>query len=158
KGLLVQAPRRFKYSKRDPTGRRQAENRLNVLGETNPAEAQSGFQELRADPRIQAHGMGHFLDVGAKFLAKIGKRIRIADFQRQKRIRGVLDQLRAADGGDHEFRLVGVRAPAVVNRASALAFEDRTINFAKLLGGLGVFDANHDSVWMEKILYSRSFP
>ncbi len=39
--------------------------RLDVLGEAGPAEAQAGVQELRADALVVAHARRHLLDIGA---------------------------------------------------------------------------------------------
>src|SRR2546422_8387714 len=47
-----------------PHALRQPDERLDVLGQAETAEAQSGAEELRSDARVQAHGPSHLLDVG----------------------------------------------------------------------------------------------
>ncbi len=125
--------------------------RLHVLGKTETSIAEAGFEELAANARVEAHGMGDFLDVGADFFAEIGDDVGVADFQSEKRIRGVLDELGAVDGGDEEFGLVARRAGAVVHRAAETFFENRAVDFAEFGGGGRILDADNNAIRMEKI-------
>src|SRR5258708_5457893 len=104
--------------------------RLHVLGKTETSIAEACVEELAANARVEAHGMGDFLDVGADFFAEIGDDVGVADFQRQKRIRGVLDEFGAVDGGDEEFGFVARRAGAVMYRAAETFFENPAADFA----------------------------
>src|SRR5260370_42452724 len=70
----------------------------------------------------------------------------------------MLDQLRAADGGNQEFRFVVVGALAVVNRAGEFALQNWPIDFAKLFGSCRIFDADHEAMGMEKVFDRRAFP
>src|SRR2546430_9286266 len=95
--------------------------------------------------------MGHFLEVCAYFIAKIGDHVGVTDFQREERIGGVLDELGAVDGGDEEFGFAARRAGSVVHRAAETFFENRAVDFAELRGGGGILDADNNPVRMEKI-------
>ena len=72
---------------------------------------------------IEPHGLRDFFHIRADFFAEVGDDVGVADFQGEERIGGMLDQLRAVDGGDQET--VGCRAirarTAFVNRATELA-------------------------------------
>src|SRR6266704_692789 len=84
-------------------GRRQVNESLNVLRETETSIAEAGLEELSTDTRVEAHGMSDFFHVGADFFAEIGNHVGITDFQREKGIRGVLDELGAVDGGNEKL-------------------------------------------------------
>ena len=101
--------------------------------------------------------MGHFLDICAYFFAKIGDHVGVADFQREERIRGVLDELGAVDGRDEEFGFAARGARSVVHRAAETFLENRAVNFAEFRGGGGILDADNDPVRMEKIRDGGAF-
>src|SRR5215467_13828717 len=69
----------------------------------------------------------------------------------------MLDQLRAADGGDQKFSLVGVGTFALVYRTGKLAFKNRAVNFTELFAGRRILHADHDAVGMEKVLNRSAF-
>src|SRR5262249_58038995 len=98
-----------------------------------------------------------FLHVGAKALAEIGDYVGIADLESQKGVGGVLDQLRAADRGNQEFRTGSRGAVAIVSRAGESALKNRIVDFAKERGCRVVLNADHDSVGMKEIVYGSSF-
>ena len=54
--------------------------RLHILGKAKTAKTETGFEELAADARIEADGVGDFLDVSSDALAEIGQDIGVADF------------------------------------------------------------------------------
>src|SRR5258708_37776322 len=132
--------------------------RLHVLGKTETSIAEACVEELAANARVEAHGMGDFLDVGADFFAEIGDDVGVTDFQRKKRIRSVLDELGAVDGGDEEFGFVARGAGAVVHWAAEALFENGAVDFAEFRGGGGILDADDDAVRMEKGKNSGGFP
>jgi len=101
--------------------------------------------------------VGNFLHVGAKFFAKIGDRVGIANFQREKRIRGVLNQLGAANGGHQKFRFVVIGTLAFVNGTGEFTLQDGAIDFAKLFGGGGILDAHNNAIGVEEILDGSAF-
>src|SRR5690349_18348357 len=113
---------------------RQVNERLNVFWKTEAAVAQPGFEELSANPRVQAHGASDFLDVGAKLFAQVRDDVCIADFEREKGVGGVLDELSAADGGDKKFGFLARRARPVVNRAVKTPIEDGAIDLPEFRG------------------------
>ena len=61
---------------------RQVDERLNVFRETEAAEAQPGFEELRADARIEPHRLRYFFHVGADLFANVRDHVGVTDFQR----------------------------------------------------------------------------
>ncbi len=101
--------------------------------------------------------MGNFLDVCADFFAEIGDHVGIADFEREKGIRGVLDELGAVDGGDEKFGLVARGAGSVVHRAAETFFENRAVDFAEFRGGGGILDTDNNAVRMKKIRDGGAF-
>src|ERR1700691_3181317 len=105
---------------------------LNIFRQAEATEAESGFQELLANARIESDGARDFLDVASEALAQIREDVGIGNFQAQERIRGVLDQFGAGDGGDQKFRLRSRRAFSGMNRARKPAFENGSVKFAKL--------------------------
>src|SRR5271155_2697271 len=92
--LLVNALGGFQNFKVHPHGGGKMDKSLNVLGKAEAPEAQSGFQELRADARIEAHGVRNLLNVRANPFAEVRDHIGVADLKRQERVGSVFDQLR----------------------------------------------------------------
>src|SRR5260370_14111961 len=136
---------------------RQMNEGLHVLWKTETAIAKPGLEELSADTRIESHGMRHFLDVSADFFAKIGHNVGVADFQREERIGGVLDEFGAVDGSDEEFRFVARRASSIVHRAAEIFLENWAVDFAELCRGGGILDADNNAVGVKKIINSGAF-
>ena len=130
---------------------------LHVLGETETAITEPGLEKLSADARVESHGMRNLLDVCADLFAEIGDHIGITDFQRQKRIRGVLDELGAVDGGNQKFGFAARGAGSVVHRAAETAFENRSVDFAEFGGGRGILDTDNNPVGMKKIRDGGAF-
>ncbi len=79
-------------------------------------------------PRIESHGMRHFFDVCTDFFAQIGDDVCITDFQSEERIRRVLNELGAVDGGDEEFSLVAWRAGPIMHGAKETPLENGTVD------------------------------
>src|SRR5437867_10825347 len=118
---------------------------LHVLWKTETTIAKPGLEELSADARVESHRMCDFLDVCADFFAKIGDDVGVADFQREERIRGVLDKFGAVDGGDEEFGFVARGAGSVVYRAAETFLEKGSADFVEFGGSGGSLDADHDA-------------
>ena len=110
----------------------RCDERLNILGQAESAKTEAGIQELRADARIQSHGASHFLDVAAQTFAEVGKHIGVGNLEAQERVRGVLDQLGAGDGGDQKCRAACRAGRSHCARGNGICFEDRLVNFAQL--------------------------
>ena len=72
---------------------RRLDQREGVLGEARAAEARAGMQEFGADAVVEADAAGDFLDIGADLLAQIGDLVDEGDLGREKRVRGIFDQL-----------------------------------------------------------------
>src|SRR5258708_12656715 len=98
-------------------GSRQVDESLHIFWKTETAVAESGFEELSADARVEPHGMGNFLDVCADFFAEIGDHIGIANFERKEGIRGVLNQLTAVNFADQQSGLLAPLAATLVHPA-----------------------------------------
>src|SRR5262249_7552996 len=141
----------------DADGASKMDEGLLILRKTKTSETQACRKKLSANARVETHGVGDFLDVGADALAKIGNNVGVADLQSEERIRGVFDELGAVDGGDQEFRGIIRRAGAVVHRAVECAIENRAIDLTQ--GGRGglVLDANDDAIGMEEIFNGGAF-
>ena len=73
--------------------------------------------------------MRDFVDVRADLFTKIRDDIGIADFQREKGIRSVFNQLGAVDSGDQEFRLVSWRTGSIVHGAPESFLQNGPVNF-----------------------------
>src|SRR5690242_5562352 len=131
--------------------------RLDVFREAKTTKAESSFQKLAADARVESHRVGDFFYVRSYLLAKISQHIGVADFQRQKRIRGVLDELGAVNGGNEKFSVAGSGTTSLVYRAVEFALKDRSVDFVQLCGGLIVVNTHHHPVRMEEIPNSRPF-
>ena len=82
-------------------------NALRSLGKQLPPKPSDGIQELASDARVHAHPVGDFLDVGAGQFAQHGDGVDVGNFQREKRIGGVLDQLRRIDVRHDDGRVIG---------------------------------------------------
>jgi hypothetical protein len=106
---------------------------------------------MRADARVQADAVEHFLDVRAELFREIGNHIGVGDLERKERIGGVLDEFGAVDRGGDPSRPRGGRAGRVVHGAMENLIEDGPIDFAELPFGRFIFDADDDAVRMEKI-------
>src|SRR6267154_1428218 len=150
--LLVDAFSGFQDVEIHTDRSRQVDERLHVLRKTETTVAKPGLEELSADACVESHGMRHFLDIGADFFAEIGDYIGVADFQREKRIGSMLDELGAIDGGDEEFRLVARRTGSIVHRAAKTLFKDGAVNLPEFGGGRGILNANDNTIGVEKII------
>src|SRR5467141_148451 len=155
--LFVDALSGFQYVEVHANLGRQMDEGLHVLWKTETAVTKPGLEELSADARVESHGMRHFLDVCADFFAKIGNDVGVANFQREERIGGVLDEFGAVDGGDEEFGFVAWRAGSVVHRAAKSFLENGAVDFAEFGGSGGILDADNDAVGMEKIKDGGAF-
>src|SRR6202007_1202904 len=117
---------------------RQVNKGLHIFRKAESPVAQAGPEKLPADARVQTHGMRHLLDVRAKLFAKIGNDVGVADFECEKGIRGMLNQLCAADGGDEKLGFLTRRASSVVHRATETSLQNRPVDFLELGGFRGV--------------------
>src|SRR5271163_1928458 len=93
--LFVDAFRDFQDFKVHTYRRGKVNECLNVLRKAKAAKTQSGLEELRANARVKAHSVRHFLNVCADSFAKVSDHIGVTDLQRQERVGSVLDELRA---------------------------------------------------------------
>src|SRR5579864_7586413 len=155
--LVVDALRFTKHGKVYAVAFGQAHKCLDVLGQAEAAKPEAGTKKVRADSRIQTDAVHHFLDIRAEFFRQIGNHIGVGNFQREERIRSVLDQFRAIDCGDHPSGSFHRGARAVMYRAFEFLFEHGTVNFVKLLFGPFVVDTDHDTIRVKKISNSRAF-
>src|SRR2546430_14876512 len=130
---------------------------LNVLWETETTVAQPGFEKLSADAGVESHGVGDFFHIRADFFAEIGNHVGITDFQREKRIGGVLDEFSAVDSGDEELGFAARGTRSVVHRATETPFENRTVDLAQFRGGGRILDADNNAVGMKKIRNGGGF-
>ena len=69
----------------------------------------------------------------------------------------MLDEFRAADGGDQKFGFLAGRASAVVHRAAKTLLQNGVVDFAQFRCRGGILDAHHNAVGMKKIFNRRSF-
>src|SRR5258707_15544527 len=136
--LFVDALSGFQYVEVHANLGRQMDEGLHVLWKTETTVTKPGLEELSADARVESHGMRHFLDVCADFFAKIGNDVGVANFQREERIGGVLDEFGAVDGGDEEFGFVARRAGSVVHRPAESFLATGTVDFAASSASLWV--------------------
>src|SRR5258707_9009085 len=136
--LFVDALSGFQYVEVHANLGRQMDEGLHVLWKTETTVTKPGLEELSADARVESHGMRHFLDVCADFFAKIGNDVGVANFQREERIGGVLDEFGAVDGGDEEFGFVARRAGSVVHRAAESFLGNWAVEFADPLRSGGI--------------------
>ena len=74
-----------------------------ILGEAGAAVAEAGAQELGPDAGVKAHAGGDVFDVRVDRFGEVGDGVDEGDFERQKSIGGVLDDLGALRGGDEQF-------------------------------------------------------
>src|SRR5260370_9260729 len=114
---------------------RQMDESLHILWKTKASVTETGFEELAADARIESHGMRHFFDVCTDFFAQIGDYVCITDFQREERIRRVLNELGAIDGGNEEFSLVAWRAGPIMHGEKQTPLVNGTVDFPQLRSG-----------------------
>src|SRR5260370_10500817 len=156
--LFVDALSGFQYVEVHANLGRQMNEGLHVLRKTETTIAKPGLEELSADARVESHGMRHFLDVCADFFAKIGNDVGVADFQREERIGGVLDEFGAVDGSDEEFGFVARRAGSVVHRAAEIFLANRAVDFADLGGSGGILDADNNAVGVKKNIKCGALP
>ena len=84
--------------------RREAHQRLDVFREAAAAVTDAGKQERRTDAAIGPDRLPHAIHVRAKQLADIGDLVHERDAGREKRVGGVLRQLRARAVHDHDRR------------------------------------------------------
>ena len=114
-----------------------------VLLEAGTAEADGGFEELRADPRIHADGAGDFVDVGTRGFAKRGDGVDRGDPLGEEGVGDEFGQLRGPEIGG-EDALAG--DPAGVNRGERFdgccAFESDFTADEDAVGELEVFDGS----------------
>src|SRR5260370_10184741 len=130
---------------------------LHIFRKAEAAKPESGAKELAANPRIQSHCMSNLFYVCADSFTKIGDDVGVADLQREKRVRCMLDELGAVDGGDQKCRFVLRWAIAFVNRTMKFALEDRPVDFAQIGRGGFAFDTDHDAVGMKEIFNRCAF-
>src|ERR1700674_2162235 len=101
--------------------------------------------------------MRDFLDVCSDFLAEFGNHVGITDFQRQEGVGGMLDELRAVDGGDEEFRFVAWRTSSIVQRTVETLLNNRPVDLTEFRRGGWILDADDDPVRMEEISHGSTF-
>src|SRR5262249_4740280 len=130
-------------------GARQMYKSLDILGKAKAAKTQAGAEKLRADPRVQAHRAGDFLHISANLFAEIGDHVGVANFQGEKRIRGVFDKLGAVYGGNEERSWIAGRASPIMNWASKATFEDGAINLPDIRCGRFILDPNNNPIGMK---------
>ena len=75
---------------------RDLDQRADVLWKTGTAETRSGMKEFRADAVVEPDAARDCLHVGADFFGKIRHLVDEGDLGGEKRVRGVLDQLRSS--------------------------------------------------------------
>src|SRR5579863_1541942 len=155
--LFIDALGGFKNVEVHADGSCEMHERLQIFREAESAEAESSLQKLPTDARVEAHGVSHFIHVGADAFAKVGEHIGVADLERKERIGSVLDQFGAVDGGDEKWRVSGGGAAVLMNRAREFSFENRAINLPHLSSGCLVFDTNDDSIGMKEIFDRCTF-
>lgn len=155
--LLVHALGGFQNVEIDTDRSGEVDESLHVLGKAEAAETEAGLKKLPADARVEAHGAGHFLDVGSDALAEIGDDIGIADFEGEEGIGGVLDEFGAVDGGDKKLAARSWRARSIVDGTREAPLDDGTIDLAEVFGGGGILDAYDDAVGVEEVLDGGPF-
>src|SRR5215472_14434322 len=137
--------------------RGQVNEGLNVFREAETAISQASLEELAANARVQAHGASDFFDVSAKLLAQIGDDIRVADFECEKRVGSVFDELGAADGGDQEFRSLARRTRSIVNGAAKTPLKYGAVDLPEFCGGGRILDVHDDAVGVKEVSDGSSF-
>src|SRR5208283_373116 len=76
-----------------------------VLRETTAAKADAGVEKAAADAFVHPHAGGNFLHVRPGRFAERGDGVDVGNFERQKRIGGVLDEFGGIDVGDDDGRV-----------------------------------------------------
>ena len=76
--------------------------RSNILGETGASVTQAGVQEFGSNAAVESHAGGNIVDVGIDSLSQVCHCVDERDFQSQKGVGSVLDNLRALRRGDQE--------------------------------------------------------
>src|SRR4029077_679770 len=129
----------------------EVHKRLQVFWQAESTEAQPGMQKARPAARIHAHGSSDLSDIGAEALGKIGHHVGGGNFQREKRVRSVLDQLGAVDSGHQPGGSWSGGAGGSMDGAIEFAFEHRAINFLQLTFGCLILHADNNAVRVKKI-------
>ena len=115
------------------------DERGDVLWETGAAVADAGVEKISPDTPIHADAVGHFFDVGAARFADRGDGVDVGNLEREKRIGGVLDQLRAVDVG-HENRR-----------------HERLVNLLHQVDRALALRADHDSIGFHQVSHRAAF-
>ncbi len=119
--------------------RRELLERERVLREAGAAVPDSGAEERRADPAIEADGLGNGDDVRSSRFADVGDLVDEADARHQGGIRRELDHLRGRDVGAHDLRV-----DALVERG-----DDVRVGLVER--------ADHDAIGLHEVTDRRAF-
>jgi len=111
------------------------------LGKARAAIAGPGVQELVADPAVEAHALGHVLDVGAGAFAERRDLVDEADLGGEEGVGRVLDHL-----GGLERRVDDGK----------VAQEERTVDIAHDAAGAAVLGADDDAVGAHEVVDRRA--
>jgi len=130
-----------------------------VLGEAGTAVTDAGTKEFWADACVEAHAARHLLDVGVGGFAEIGDGIDKGDFESEKGIGGMLDDLGALGGGEEDGRRCGDAADTGngVGAAVILAAGEWSVDGVKDGGGAVVVGTDDDAVGVEEVGDGGSF-
>lgn len=128
-----------------------------VLTKAAAAPAGPGVEEAAADAGVHADARGDFFDVRAYPLAQARDFVGEADLEGQEGVRGVLDHLRALQGGVHHGG-AGVRlGPRGAGGRCERLLDERGVQAGHDLQGVGVA-AQDDAVGVEAVLQGGAFP
>src|SRR5665213_2919378 len=115
------------------------DERAQVLRKTTAAETDARVQKSAADALVQTDALRDFLDVRAGGLADVGDGVDVGNFQREKRIRRVLDEFGGINVGDDDGRL------------------ERRVNLRHRRDGTLRADTDDDAVGVHQIADGKTF-
>ncbi len=115
------------------------------------------MKELRPDSMIQAHALGHHLDIGFDFFAKIGDLVDKRNLRGQERIGRVLDEL-----GSRNIRSPPIGVSIQIERTIEILHDgNRLIAVAPILTRFGriisMADPSRRNSGFEMILNRKTF-
>ena len=123
-----------------------------VLRQAIAAEADTCLEKGFSNARIEANGVGHFLNIGANLFTKIGENVGIGNLDGQEGVGGLLDKLGAAHACQKKLRRIVRRATIGMNGTLEILFKDRSVELAKNCFGLSVVHAEENALRMKEVL------
>ena len=127
-----------------------------VRGKAQAAEAESWAEKEGANSLIETDGVGHFLNISAKALAKVGQDVGVGDFDGKISVRDLLNQFGALNLGDKKLGS-GAGGTCLVHRARESFIQERAISFTQNPFGIAIFNAQKNPVGVKEVTDGGSF-